>query len=148
MVLPVNLGREETTSLLMAGRARPAHPPAGPGLMVPSSSRLCGRSPSASWRLWVLSAHLTLHWFPCDRHAPRVPGLCVGSGDAAWRGAGSSQPASEAAERVAERWVGAGLGCLGHRRSGHNRTWAGEEERVAWGASGPPFQAGKRGSEK
>ena len=137
-VLPGNPGQEETTPLLTAWRAHPARPPAGPGLMVTPSGRLCGRSPSASRRLWVPSAHLTLCWFPRDRHAPRAPGLCVGSGDAAWRGAGSSQPASQAAERVAERWAGVGLGCPGHQQSGHNRTQAGEEERVAWGASGPP----------
>ena len=108
-VLPGNPGQEETTPLLTAWRAHPTRPPAGPGLMVTPSGRLCGRSPSASRRLWVPSAHLTLCWFPRDRHAPRAPGLCVGSGDAAWRGAGSSQPASQAAERVAERWAGVGL---------------------------------------
>lgn len=68
------------------------------------------------------SAHLTLCWFPRDRHAPRAPGSVLGDGGAARRGAGSGQPASQASE-----WA------LGQRRPdgaapsgevGGGRVWA------------------------
>ena len=49
-------------------------------------------------RLWVLSAQLTPCWFPGDRHAPRARAPCWGRERAAQRGAGSGQPASQAAE--------------------------------------------------
>lgn len=129
-------GRNDTAADGLESASRP--PSYRPGVNGHPLRPPVWKEPLCLAGLWVPSAHLTLCWFPCDRHAPRAPGLCVGSGDAAWRGAGSSQPASQAAERVAERWAGMGLGCPGHQRSGHNRTQAGEEERVAWGASGPP----------
>lgn len=130
-------------------------PSCHPGLMVPSSGRLCGRSPYASRRLWVLSAHLTPCWFPCDRHAPQAPGSVLGEGG--MLPGGEQAPASLPPRLQSgpwastilmgplrrERWEGGGFGLsrspveLPQQDLGRERGASG-----LWG-QWSPFQAGK-----